>query len=67
MSDEADLAAHAEELHLAAALRVRQAVVEATGFCAHCNDAAPGKAVFCSPDCRVDFEWVQNLKRLSGR
>jgi hypothetical protein len=66
MSDEADLAADAEQKHLAAALRVRQPVVEATGFCAHCNDATPVKAVFCSPECRTDFEWTQKLKRISG-
>ena len=67
MSDEADQAAEQQERHLAAALRTREPVVSATGFCAHCNDACNPNRVFCSKDCSEDWHWAQKIKKLSGR
>lgn len=67
MADEIDAAQDAEERLLAAALRARRPTAQATGFCLHCNDVAPANAVYCSPDCRSDHEWLMQLKRLSGR
>lgn len=67
MADEIDAAYETEQRHLAAALKARHDVLEATGFCANCNESISPQRVFCGKDCSDDWHWIQKLKKLSGR
>lgn len=71
MADEADLAADAEELerrHHLYALAKRVAAtpkLHPTGACHWCGQRTP--SVFCSPECRDDFDLDADSRRRSGR
>lgn len=55
MADEADIAAAATEIALAAARLRRLPVLPHTGRCHNC-DAEVGDALFCDGDCRDDWQ-----------
>lgn len=67
MADEADQAQEVEERHLAAALRAREPVVCATGYCAYCNEVCNPVRVFCSSECSSDWHLEMKIRKLRGR
>lgn len=65
MSDMLEDAEAATELWLQQSLRSRVKVPEATGFCLSCEEPTTG--VFCSKECREDYERVARAKKIGGR
>lgn len=43
------------QAYIARARRLADSINKPTGFCFNCDDPCPGK-VFCSSECRDDFE-----------
>ncbi|MGI2152609.1 hypothetical protein ACROAK_06980 [Shewanella oncorhynchi] len=56
MSDIADAAAIENEVHVKAALGVRQPSLPFTGRCHYCLTKITGASHFCDTDCRHDYE-----------
>jgi len=56
MSDIADVAAIENDIHINAALGVRQPSLPFTGFCHYCKSPIPHQQHFCDADCRHDYE-----------
>lgn len=71
MADEADAADEREAVTLAAyirQIRERAAVqpLALTGYCWNCNEQT-GNRLFCSPECRSDYDERQRLSKINGR
>lgn len=67
MADEADRSSiHAEAMLSAYIEQIRRRAASGPtstgGVCLNCDEVA-GDAVFCSPDCREDFERRENIHR----
>jgi hypothetical protein len=62
--DEADAAAHQEELARAAALRRRHATLPAVGVCYSCAERVDDGRRFCDKDCLADWEKREAARRL---
>lgn len=56
MSDIADVAAIENDIHIKAALGVRQPSLPFTGFRHYCLAKVIGQSHFCDADCRHDYE-----------
>lgn len=71
MADEADAASEKDEITLAAYIRqIRERAASQplalTGYCWNCNEQS-GNRLFCSPECRSDYDERQRLAKLNGR
>ena len=64
MPDDADQAQEIEEMLRANALAARRRVLERTGGCHNCEE--PCEAVFCSVECREDYEARARVMAISG-
>lgn len=69
--DEADRAQQETEFLLAAALRRNRVTHKPTGFCIECEEEIPAiegdpTRIFCSIECRDDFEKRERMKRIAG-
>lgn len=39
--------------------------LRATGFCYNCNTVVPYARIFCSAECRDDWDWIQARRRMN--
>lgn len=69
MADEADLAFHAEQTHLAEALAAQRQHgpgLIPTGSCHYCGRADTVDRLFCDTDCAADWEYQDALRQKLG-
>lgn len=69
MADEADLAFHSEQDHLAQALAAQRRhgpTLVPTGYCHHCGSTDADRRLFCDADCASDWEYQDALRRKLG-
>jgi hypothetical protein len=64
--DEADAAAHQEELARAAATKKRYATLPACGFCYSCTVSLGAGLRFCDAECMADWEHAEKMRKLKG-
>lgn len=68
MADEADMAQHQIEQSLALAFKAREREkIRPIGRCWYCYDKLTDLVLFCSADCRDDWDREQKAKARSGR
>lgn len=67
-----DKASEYEQKMLSAALQnqlakgaVRQ--VAPKGFCYNCGEQLVGEAVFCDDDCRDDYQYIQDRRKVNAK
>ena len=65
MSDPLDEAARVTDMLIEEAMRKRMKVPEKTGFCFSCEE--PTEGVFCSKECREDYERLTKIKAIRGK
>lgn len=66
MSDIFDAASDREQLDRDLALKVRKPTLVPCHRCHYCDESVSGNLLFCCPDCRDDFEILQEAKRRNG-
>jgi predicted nucleic acid-binding Zn ribbon protein len=67
MADEIDQAQEQIEQHLAFALKSRKReTLRPIGSCRFCEDAIEAGLLFCSADCRDDWDRVKRARERSG-
>jgi hypothetical protein len=64
--DECDSADTQIQQELSRNLSKRKHELKAVGFCLNCDDVVHSGVVFCSGDCREDFERVESAHRRNG-
>lgn len=62
-----DYASELEELHRNQALAYRKPVLSPNGRCHNCLEEIEGSRLFCSIDCRSDYELIEAAKERNGR
>lgn len=67
MTDQLDRASELEEMDRAQALKKRMPELKAIGYCYNCNDDIHSGQLFCSTDCRDDYQREQDAKRRNGK
>jgi hypothetical protein len=66
MSDNVDRASKIEEKQRQQALLMRKPELKAVGFCHLCGDWVEPGRIFCSVDCRDDWDREQAAKQRNG-
>lgn len=66
MADDTPPAPQLEERQRQQASLLRKPSLRAIGYCYHCSDDLPPGLLFCSLDCREDYERAQAARRHNG-
>lgn len=61
-----DQATDKEEKDRAIALQVRRPTLKPIGYCHNCSDSVHSELLFCSTDCRDDWEKFARMKERAG-
>lgn len=66
--DVCDEAAQIERLQLQQAIINQQAKekIHSTGYCLYCGEKVEDGRLFCSKECRDDYEYEEQVKRRQG-
>ena len=67
MADVCDVAAGFEESFTKAANQKRKPEVSRSGRCNNCNAKIKKSLAFCDPDCRDDWQAIQDAKKRNGK
>ena len=66
MTDVSDQATVREEIQREEAMLFRKPTVKACGFCHNCSDKIGTSEIFCSVDCRDDFQRAADSRFRGG-
>lgn len=67
MADEIDRANEMAELNLAASLSVRRSSLSPCGHCYYCDEPVRVGVLFCTADCRDDWQAEDKIRRIQGK